>query len=272
MVKQETERRISTLILDDFKRGLAIDQHLWEMARQLADIESMADLVRRVSSDPDSDVFSVLSMLLFPTRSLQLRLEPILQRRILSRADAEAIGSMLIDQRASVWLIYNQKRYPVDLQPSMVSVFLERLHLTWVLDKNLLQMLHHRLGRALWKEGAVRFRNGRIPRTALQSHLIMQFLKEATDSTSASGWLDQIDFLIDTVPENPPQSSFWEFIEDRRRFWLQMYGNTLESHRLLAQHNVETLMMARTPIGALTQDEILRRIEMHENILNQRRH
>jgi hypothetical protein len=49
-----------------------------------------------------------------------------------------------------------------------------------------------------------------------------------------------------------------------------MYEKALQSARLLAQHNMETLMMARTPVGVLTQDEILERIELHERVLRLR--
>ena len=270
LLKQTITHWVAGMILADFSRGIELSGHAWETIRQTLQIESMSELERRVSGDPDSEAIGVLNMLMFPDRSLQLHLEPILQRKRFGAEDMDSIAGILIDRQASIRLIAGNMHLSIPVHPSLVPVFLERLHLTWAMDRSLLRMLHHRLGRALWKEGAIRFRNREFPATALQERLIVQFLREASDSAEDIGWLERIDFLIDIVAEKSMHLDIWELIEDSRRFWLQMYEKALQSARLLAQHNMETLMMARTPVGVLTQDEILERIELHERVLRLR--
>lgn len=270
LLKQTTAHLVAGMILAHFSRGIELTGHFWETIRRTLQIDSLSELERRVSGDPDSEAICVFNMLLFPDRSLQLRLEPILQRKRFGGEDVDSIAGILIDRQAGLRLISGNMHLILPIHPSLIPVFLERLHLTWVMDRSLLRLLHHRLGSVLWIEGAVRFRNGEFPATGLQERLTIQFLCEASGSAEKIGWLERIDFLMDILAENPMFRDVWELIEDSRRFWLQMYEKALQSERLLSQHNMETLMMARTPIGALTQEEILKRIELHETVLGLR--
>lgn len=272
-ITEAVAERIARLILEDASVGWELDDGCLEEPGAFFQTVSMDSVLHCSMENLDSETLSVCSSLLFPNQRLQHHLEPILLRERPSSQDVDRIGSIL---EGAEWTIrFRRGREAWDWRPhaSLIPVYLERFHMTWRIDRNLLRRIVRVAGKREWKAVMVRLRNRCFPKTALQTRLLAAFFEE-TDACrmDAYGWMKAIDFLVESVAEDPPFSNVWELIEDRRQFWIRMYDQTIASDLRLQQFPLETWMMAKTPMGALVKEEMLGWIEACERLLSMRKH
>lgn len=264
--------RIARLILQDAAAGWNLDDGCLEDPGAFLQTVSMDSALHCDMENLDSETLSVCSSLLFPNPSLQRRLEPILLRERPLPQDVERIGSILEDAEWTIRLRIGRETWDWRPHESLIPVYLERFHMTWRIDRKLLRRIVQAVGKREWKDVVVRLRNRGFPKTSMQSRLLAAFFEE-TDARQMNsyGWVEAIDVLMESIPEDPPFSNVWELIEDRRQFWIRMYELTAASDLRLRQYPMETWMMAKTPMGALVKEETIGRIETCERLLSMRK-
>lgn len=271
-ITETVPERIARLILEDAAAGWELDGGRLELPDTSRRVDAVEQALRMDGDDLDSETLSWCSSLLFPNPSLQDLLEPVLLRERLSRQDVERIGSIIEEAEWIIPLRRGTETWNWRPHPSLIPVYLERFHMTWRIDRNLLRRIVRAAGKREWKAVMVRLRNRRFPGTSPQTRLVQAFFEEAdTRRIDSSEWMNVIDFLTESIPEEPPFSNVWELIEDRRQFWIRMYEQTVVSDLRRKQFPMETWMMARTPMGALVKEEMIGWIETCERLLSMRK-
>lgn len=271
-VDETVAERIARMILEDAASGWELDDGCLEHPGILRKIDFFEPDLWTGGDDLDSETLSWFSSLLFPGLSLQRRLEPVLLRERLSGRDVERIGSIIEAAEWTVWLSRGAQRWRWRPHASLIPVYLERFHMTWRIDRTLLRRIVRVAGKREWQAVMVRLRNRRFPKTRLQSQLVQTFFEEAdVRRLDSCGWMYVIDFLIESIAEEPPFSNVWEVIEDRRQFWIRMYDQTVASEVRRRQFPMETWMMAKTPMGVLMKEETIGKIEACERVLSMRK-
>ncbi len=272
-ITETVPEQIARFILEDAASGWKIDAACMELANTCFGIGSNDPTHPSDPDDLDSETLSACSAMLFPNENLQRRLEPILLRERLSPQDVERIGSILEETPLVIRCWRERKEWHWLPHPSLIPVYLERFHMSWRIDRTLLRGIVRASGKRQWVTVMVRLRNRRFPATALQTRLLLQFLKEAdTRRLDSSEWMNVVDFLTETIPKEPSLLNVWELIEDRRQFWIRMYDQAMAADLRREQFPMETWMMAKTPMGSLAKEEIVGWIEACERLLSMQHH
>lgn len=272
-ITETVPERIARLILEDAAAGWNLDDGRLEDPDAFFQSVSMDSGLSCDIENLDSETLSVCSSLLFPNPGLQHRLESILLRERPSPRDVHRIGSILQEAKWTIRFRSGRKCWDWRPHASLIPVYLERFYMTWRIDRTLLRYIVRVTGKRQWKAVMVRLRNRRFPKTSLQTRLLAAFFEEMdVCQVEAYGWMKAIDFLTESIAENPPFSNLWELIADRRQFWIWMVEQTVASELRLSQFPMETWMMAKTPMGALVKEEMLGWIEDCERMLSIRKH
>jgi hypothetical protein len=214
--------------------------------------DSVDTLRALLSAESSAEGDSLLDLIFFPEQTLQIALEPILERHSLGEEDIAALAEGLKRVPLSTHLKMpgTEVTLPVLMPAFVVDAFVARLNLSWQPAEALQAVLVKADACPLSPTGESRdgrmrlrvaLRNAAIRQTPVQIRFLCDFF--ARRSFADPEFVDQLTFMLVFMHEHENSTNIYQALMARKKFLVRHLMMTRRSAAFAARNNMETLMM-----------------------------
>jgi len=249
-------------IQEVFRQGLVLTDdvaHFMESAFGTRDIDTV------LSENRDSEIDSLLELLCYPDKDLQIRFESRWGHSTFTDDDLAAVVSLLGETALRTRIISPAGTLLafVDMPPFAWQAFVQRLNITWQPPSQLSSALaQHRpdeRGLAI----RVRLRNARLPWHEHQVRLMAQYLGQMP--LEPEQFETCLAFLIAILSELLPGMDGYDFLVAKKFFYFQSLCRAEDFERKRQSSNMEIMILqgARAAHGSIDEwRRNMRRIDL----------
>ncbi|MFP4213851.1 MAG: hypothetical protein ACLFRL_07045 [Desulfohalobiaceae bacterium] len=241
-------------------RDQELKQQTLHSLHSLWGIDGPQQLRQFLEQAGDSEIQTLLELVLFPDQDCKLRIHSCLQGQPVSAAQQSEILKQLQRQNPRARLFFPGHAQPVQLQldPENLDWFLQRLQLQQRLDPE----LHSVLQQAFPPHEALRIslaiKSRSEPQQGSRKELLLAYLSRA--SFGEPEFWPSLNLLLDLTQEMDPGAELWSFLVRKK---LQLEHSLRLAQRLSQQLNtqpMELLLMQRVSILCIDQQELREQI------------
>ncbi len=228
-------------VRETFKQGLVLTA---DIARYMESVFGTRDLDAVLSDETrDSEIDSLLELLCFPDRPLQLRFESRWGHCTFKAQDLAAIESRLSREMLGTRILSPTGILlaTVDMPPFALLSFIRRLNITWQPPLGIAAVLgrHHPSDRGLAVR--VHLRNARLAWHRDQVNLLMLYLEKMPPD--AEQFENGLVFLLSIVPEMAPDVNGYDFLVAKKFFYFRSLCRAEDFERKRRSSNMEIMIL-----------------------------
>ncbi|MFO8031984.1 MAG: hypothetical protein R6U22_05535 [Desulfohalobiaceae bacterium] len=237
-------------------RDLELDQQSLHSLQSLWGIENPAQLQDFLDQAGDSEIQTLLELILFPDQECKLRIHSCLGQDQISPAEQGEVFQNLIQQppQARIFFPEHAESVLLELDPGTVDWFLARLQLSRPLSAELNAVLQGKFP----QEEALRISlqiksRPELPQGSRQE-LLLGFLSRA-DPQETVFW-HCLQLVLDLSQEMDPGEGIWNFLVRKK---LELEHSLRLAQKLNQQLDtlpMEALLMQRVSILCINQDQV----------------
>lgn len=204
---------------------------------------SPGELKQALEEGDDSEIESLMDLIFYPDMKTQKMFEPLLEHAALSSSDQQQIMDMLLSDQIPAEVIIPGSRYKARISvPDFIKEqFVDRLHMTWQIDKDLAGVIEKRVSdsNGLWLK--VKLRNTGKQLNPCQNRLIGLFIKKISEDHR--DFERCTDYIISVIDRISPDTDLYPFFINRKKSCFQTLLSAERFDQMMEKSNMETLMM-----------------------------
>jgi hypothetical protein len=219
---------------------------------------TLSGLLEILDDEDNAERAALLELIFFPDEAVQERLESILLGGACTGADVEAVRAELERSGLHTTISFADGRGSLEMEvpTSVIGAFLMRLNLDRRIQPKVLATIERHVPPEHRLSVQVRLRNARVPASAEQEVFLCRVLERmATDVDFFAG----LDFSLAFLEEGA-RGDLYDSLMKRKRQGLLHLRQAAERERLLAQNNMETLMLRGERLPHIDQAELRERL------------
>lgn len=205
-----------------------------------------------LTDDSDCERDSLLDLIFSPDASVQIGLEPLLERARYSVDDQRAIHDRLMDMTIETRITMPDGRALVDIRlPDYIKAqYLRRLCLSWQLDDPVAAAVEAGVSSTRRSAVRVRLRNAGIRPAAGRQVFLCRFFERIPDSDPE--YLACLDLVLSLLESVDGSADGYDMLVGHKRSLFRRLQQIRRFEALLQRSNVETLMLqgVRVPHGS----------------------
>jgi hypothetical protein len=229
---------LAARIAEHFERGLAIDAGVSAYIESTFSAGAPQDIAARLCDPADSESRSLLDLILFPDKAVQLDLEDILAGHRFEQRDQEYVRTLLVARIGRIALRFpDGQKVRVPLPDSSLDGFLARLHLAVDIDPR----LRTELEASGDSDALIRIRNHGRTLSGRQADFLCRLiagLEPQSDQRRAC-----VDLMLALFAENEPDADIPAALAAKKRFFRRNLQRAQKTAALLADSNFETRIL-----------------------------
>jgi len=258
--------RLAEQIRSLFSRGLEISAESRQYIDATFSCPKAAQVAAICADRASCERDSLIELLLFPDRRMQMELEDTLDRWQYNSADPAALIDCLSRRPLHVRFYFPDGRGGFHLQvpPEALGSFVVRLHITRRLAPSLAHTLAASLDQDLQTAVKVRLRNAGVGEMPPAVAFLNRFFK-GFDQRSAD-FFSCLDFTLEFLAEKHATPNIFDALAARKHLFFKMLRQADALDRQLRRHNMETMVLQGARICQADRGQIVRRIAQIDTV------
>lgn len=204
------------------------------------DADRLADFLL---DDEDSERDSLLDLIFYPDRSMQLALEPLLEAARFSADEARALDESLAGQSllAPIHMPGGLRLVRIQVPDFVKSRYLDRLNITWQLDPDLAAAIERHVPPSRQSGLKIRFRNAGRRFPSDQRRFLSQMIERLPDDHP--DFFGCLDLVLSLLPKSNRRLDAFGLLVEHKRTCFRSLQQVRRFEALLQRSNMETLML-----------------------------
>lgn len=224
-------------------KGFVLDASTWHFLQNTIDDPTPDSVAAMLTHTDDCESDSLIELVFYPLESMQLDLEPAIESRQLNLQERAHLIALLLQKPLIVPLVFStlNARITLTMPEPAISQFVNRLNLTYQFPPELLACIYQNLPEPGANEIKVRLRNANIALSDHQTELMIRIFT-CLDNTHPDyhAW---IDFVLGILAEITPETHIYNFLADKKKFYVHSIERAEHFLKKLHHSNMETLML-----------------------------
>jgi hypothetical protein len=268
MNKIDKCRKLAAEITSYFEGGICLDNHAKTYIETCFQDIPFQDLIERIRNNPDSDDAPLMELIFFPEKSLQLRLEPFLEKDAFCIEDESEVTGLLIEANIQTTLreAGSNAAISIKVPPPVFDSFVRRLKISRQIPRQLIDTIHEIFPATETSRLKVELRNTRFPFSPKATSFLDSFLKGIDPATE--DFHDCLGLVLALLDEQKHERDPYRLLMSKRESYLRAKRAADDFMQKLQHDNMETLMHRGIRAPEIGIEEAERKIELLEHIID----
>jgi hypothetical protein len=266
MKPENKNEQVAEKIIEILRSGLTFSADTQHYIDSTFSNPSAVELEELLQDDSSCETDSLLELLFFPDESVQVQLEPLLDRTRFQKQDERKIQDMVLAKPLQAHFRFSDGRGALHMAaaPSSMAQFIARLNLTRLLNPKLRSAVARHVDKSLQDRCKVRLRNA-APITSPDK---ISFLKVCWEKLPIEKdiFFVYLDFLLYLLEELNDKPDMFPALMSKKKFYFQNLQKARNLDIQLKKHNVETLLLSGKRVSYIDAADARKKIQMIDRI------
>ena len=225
-----------------------------------------AELQSILQDDSNCEKDSLMELLMFPDETMQLQLEPLLERIRCKKGDEKFVVDKLLRDPVRVAI-----RFPTDREAMRLTVteevacqFISRLNISKHLDPNLLEALNLYNDENISNRIKVKLRNSRSSFSGGKNEFLGLFF-EKFDSRD-NDIFECLEFVVGFLEDLEQSNDIYQALMATKKFYFISLQKAKQLETQLQKHNMETLLAQGKRVVLIDQKDAHKKMRIIDRI------
>ena len=230
-------------IVELLKKGIQLSTGVVEFIDSTTSPTSIDQLATILETRDSSDAETLLELLFFPDLAFQIKLEPLLQRHPLRKADIACLLEQLYQRKLWASFVFpdQEDQLVLEMPKSVVAPFVSRLNLTRQLPSRLVKEIQRTVALQTVDKVKVILRNFRTPLSDTQTDFLCRFFQKMT--ATGKPFCTHLEMVLQVMDETGAGMTIYQALMKKKRSLLHHLHSAIKFEERRRHHAMETLML-----------------------------
>jgi len=236
------------------ENGLSVSADTLHFAESTYGI-SGAELASTLRDEGFEDRDILVNLLLFPTREMRLRLEPLLAGRLLAGGDLKIIGDQVFENvRFVSFDLPDDSVFVLDVREEAVHHLVKKYYMDRQFDPIIVSALDTYLPEDQNVCVKVFLRCSNFSFSGMNRRFLCLALEKSAGQSKIDA--DVIELLFTTAAQVPQQKTIVEYLFEQREYQTKLLNDIREFEKKSNQYGMEYLMMQNYPVPHESEENV----------------
>ncbi len=249
-----------------FCRGFILNSDVSDFIDSTFSMPSFNELKEIISDDANCERDSLVELIFFPDKSIQIQLEDFLCVSDFEKKDEEKIVRLLVSKRVEAKIVSpgEDRFFSIEVPASAVKQFVTRLNISIMTDARLLETISRHVIRELQIPVRVSLRHTRFEyNETIITFMCSFFRKMISDEKS---FISCLEFVLAWLDELKGDNDIHHSLMKKKRVLNSSLMKARRFETQLEKNNIETLMLKGVRNPCINTKEVLQTLSIIDRI------
>jgi len=208
----------------------------------------------------------LLELIFYPDESMQIEIEPILEKNNFSKKDEKDVIIFLLEKKIQIPVFFQNRGdcLRISADTIILDSLVGRLNISKQINSRIITAVNRHISDKLRPTVKVRLRNTRF--RFYDNLIIFLNLFFKNEINKSSNFLEMLDFLLNFFHEIEENNDISDALDEKKEFYLQSLGNAAILHEQLTKNTMEIMTAQNIRIPAINIPDIKKKIRIIDQI------
>ncbi|HBN26049.1 MAG TPA: hypothetical protein DD405_01075 [Desulfobacteraceae bacterium] len=259
---------LATCIENILKRGIVLNPDLLHDFDSAFGVHRAGDIEKLFCDRENCEREVLLELIFYPDESMQIELEPLLEKNIFLKNDEKDVVNFLLEKKIQIPIFFPNRGDTLKIYADTLifDSLVGRLNISKQINSKIITAVNRHIPDKIRPAVKVRLRNTRF--RFYDNLIIFLNLFFKSESSKRSNFLEILDFLLNFFHEIEENNDISDSLNEKKEFYLQRLENAAILHEQLKKNNMEIMTAQNVRIPAINIPEITRKIRIIDQLKN----